>query len=113
MMLTILLDAAEATAKTTAPAVPSFGVFDTLIQYGALGAVALAMGAALWFLLKRMIKTEDTLVAKVDSLQKEMNDYIRNDQSKMREVIEHNSRAMTDLKEIIYSMKYSKDGGSK
>ena len=104
-MLTILLDAAEATAKTTAPAVPSFGVFDTLIQYGALGAVAFAMGAALWFLLKRMIKSEDKLIEKVDLLQKDMNEYIRNDQSKMREVIEHNSRAMNDLKEIIMSMK--------
>jgi uncharacterized membrane-anchored protein YhcB (DUF1043 family) len=105
MILTIILDAIDANAKNSSTTVSSFGIFDTLIQYGALGLVAIAMGAALWFLLKRMIKTEDALVTKLDTLQKDMNDYIRNDQSKMREVIEHNSRAMTDLKEIIISMK--------
>lgn len=99
MILTILLDSTQTS--------PSFGVFDTFLQYGALGLVTLAMGSALWFLLKRMIKTEDALVAKVDLLQKEMNDYIREDQSKMREVIEHNSRAMNDLKDIIVSMNAS------
>jgi len=106
MVLTILLNAAENITKNTTEVVPSFGVFDTFIQYGALGVVSLAMGSALWFLLRRMIKTEDSLVSKVDILQREMNEYIRNDQSKMREVIEHNSRAMNDLKDIIISIKY-------
>lgn len=105
MILTIILDAIDANVKNSSTAISSFGIFDTLIQYGALGIVTIAMGAALWFLLKRMIKTEDKLIEKVDSLQKDMNVYIRNDQSKMREVIEHNSRAMNDLKEIIISMK--------
>jgi hypothetical protein len=112
MILTILLDVVEATASGQS-VTPSFGVFNTLVQYGALGLVALAMGCALWFLLRRMIKTEDMLIEKVDSLQKEMNDYIRNDQSKMREVIEHNSRAMTDLKDIILSTKYYRDNSQR
>ena len=30
-------------------AVESFGVFETLSQYGALGVITLALGAALWF----------------------------------------------------------------
>ena len=105
MILTIILDAIDANVKNSSTAISGFGIFDTLIQYGALGIVTIAMGAALWFLLKRMIKTEDKLIEKVDSLQKDMNEYIRNDQSKMRDVIEHNSRAMNDLKEIIISMK--------
>ena len=45
--------------------VESFGVFETLSQYGALGVITLAMGAALWFLLKRMLATEDELKKKV------------------------------------------------
>mgnify|MGYP003340848538 CR=1 FL=1 len=35
--------------------VPSFGIFETLTQYGALGVITLGLGAALWFLLKRQI----------------------------------------------------------
>ena len=31
---------------------PSFGVFETLTQYGALGVVVLGLGAVLWFMLK-------------------------------------------------------------
>ncbi len=72
MILTIILDAIDANAKNSSTTVSSFGIFDTLIQYGALGLVAIAMGAALWFLLKRMIKTEDKLIEKVDLLQKDM-----------------------------------------
>jgi hypothetical protein len=95
----------EVTAST--PIVPSFGIFETLAQYGALGIVVLAMGAALWYLLKRMMKTEDELKEKLDTLQSEMNNYIRNDQSKLKEVIENNSRAMNDLKEVVMELRYS------
>lgn len=50
--------------------VPSFGIFETLAQYGALGVITLGLGAALWFLLKRQIASEDRLKSKVDELQK-------------------------------------------
>ena len=92
----ILLEAASS--------VPSFGVFETLSQYGALGVITLAMGAALWFLLKRMLATEDELKKKVDDLQKEMNSYIKNDQSRLKEAIDNNSKAFNDLREKIYDM---------
>jgi uncharacterized membrane-anchored protein YhcB (DUF1043 family) len=95
----------EVTAPT--PIVPSFGIFENLAQYGALGIIVLAMGAALWYLLKRMMKTEDELKEKLDTLQSEMNNYIRNDQSKLKEVIENNSRAMNDLKEVVMELRYS------
>ena len=39
----------------------SFGVFDSLAQYGILGIFTLALGAALWFLLKRQLESEDQL----------------------------------------------------
>lgn len=96
-MLTILLN-------ESVSAVPSFGVFETLSQYGALGVITLAMGAALWFLLKRMLATEDELKKKVEDLQKEVNDYIRNDQSRLKDAIDNNSKAFNDLREKIYEM---------
>ena len=82
------------------------GFLESLVNYGALGVMAIAMATALWFLLKRVLKAEDDLKEKVDNLQREMNEYIRNDQSKMREVIEHNSRAMSELREAIFKAKY-------
>jgi hypothetical protein len=82
-------------------AVESFGVFETLSQYGALGVITLALGAALWFLLKRQIASEDKLKAQVDDLQKEMNNYIRNDAANMKAVLDNNTKALQDLKDII------------
>lgn len=81
--------------------VQSFGVFETLTQYGALGVITLGLGAALWFLLKRQIASEDKLKTQVDALQKEMNDYIRNDQNQMRQAIDNNTKALTDLRDTI------------
>ena len=79
----------------------SFGVFETLTQYGALGVITLGLGAALWFLLKRQIASEDRLKAKVEELQKEINDYIKQDQNKIKETVENNTKALDNLKEII------------
>ena len=47
--------------------VESFGVFETLTQYGALGVIVLALGAVLWYMLKRQLASEDMLKTKVDS----------------------------------------------
>lgn len=60
----ILLDAA------TAPAVPNLGVFEQLANYGALGIVVLALGAAAWFFVKRQIDEKDRLEKKVEELEK-------------------------------------------
>jgi len=79
----------------------SFGVFETLAQYGALGVITLGLGAALWFLLKRQIASEDRLKIKVEELQKEMTDYVRNDQNHMKQTIDNNTKALTDLRDII------------
>jgi len=81
--------------------VQSFGVFETLTQYGALGVITLGLGAALWFLLKRQIASEDKLKTQVDALQKEMNDYIRNDQNQLRQAIDNNTKALADLRDTI------------
>lgn len=88
----------------------SFGVFETLTQYGALGVITLGLGAALWFLLKRQIETEDKLKSKVDALQKEVNDYVRNDANNMKMSLDNNTKALNDLKDFIM---YNKGGKSK
>jgi len=79
----------------------SFGVFETLTQYGALGVITLGLGAALWFLLKRQIATEDKLKSQVDDLQKDLNNYIKNDAMNMKNSFDSNTKALQDLKEII------------
>ena len=73
-------------------AVESFGVFETLSQYGALGVITLALGAALWFLLKRQIASEDKLKTQVDELQKEMNNYVRNDAIAFKSSLDNNTK---------------------
>ena len=86
----------------------SFGVFETLTQYGALGVITLGLGAALWFLLKRQIAAEDKLKEQVDALQKEMNDYIRNDGTNMKNSLDNNTKALQDLKDTIMLSSTSK-----
>ncbi|MFY7885252.1 MAG: hypothetical protein ACOVOV_10470 [Dolichospermum sp.] len=82
-------------------AVPSFGIFETLTQYGALGVIVLGLGAVLWFMLKRQLKSEDDLKSKVEDLQKELNDYIKTDTSKIQTSLDNNTQALRDLREII------------
>jgi 3-mercaptopyruvate sulfurtransferase SseA len=81
--------------------VQSFGVFETLTQYGALGVITLGLGYVVWALLKRQIASEDRLKSKVEDLQKEMNDYIKTDLQKVTTALENNTKAMIDLRDII------------
>lgn len=81
--------------------VPNMGIFETLTQYGALGIITLGLGAVLWFLLKRQIASEDMLRNKVDELQKELSEYINEDSEKLKEVINNNTNALRDLKDVI------------
>jgi uncharacterized protein HemX len=76
---------------------PSFGVFETLTQYGALGVVVLGLGAVLWFMLKRQLASEDKLKTKVDELQKELTTYIAS------EALNNNTKALEKLQDIIIS----------
>ena len=79
----------------------SFGVFETLTQYGALGVIVLGLGAVLWYMLKRQLASEDSLKSKVEELQKELNDYIKADTSKIQSALDNNTQALKDLREII------------
>ncbi len=81
--------------------IPSMGIFETLTQYGALGVITLGLGAVLWFLLKRQIASEDRLKHQVEDLQKEINNYIRTDQGQMKSVIENNTKAIQEMRDIV------------
>lgn len=50
--------------------VPSFGIFEQLANYGALGLVALALGAVAWMFIKRHLAEKDKLQEKLDELNK-------------------------------------------
>lgn len=82
-----------------------FGIFETLTQYGALGVITLGLGAALWFLLKRQIASEDRLKNRVDELEKELKDYIRNDRDQLKSVVENNTKAIENFRDILFSRK--------
>jgi biopolymer transport protein ExbB/TolQ len=89
--------------STLLQTVTDFGVFNVLTQYGVLGITTLGLAAAVWYLLKRQLSSEERLKDKVDTLQREMNDYIREDQHKLMSIIENNTEAMKELRDIILS----------
>lgn len=64
-------DTAAEVAQTTQQVVPSFGIFEQLAQYGALGLVVLALGAAGWYLLKRQMDNQDRLNKKLQEMEEE------------------------------------------
>lgn len=57
---------------TTAVAVPNFGVFEQLTNYGVLGIALLAMGALGWFFIKKNVAEKERLQSKIDELEKEL-----------------------------------------
>jgi len=89
-------------------AAASFGPFEVLTQYGALGVIVLGLGAVLWYMLKRQLKSEDDLKKKVEDLQKELNDYVKTDTSKIQTSLDNNTQALRDLREIILLSKGKK-----
>lgn len=81
--------------------VPSAGVFDSLIQYGVLGIATLGLGWACWKLLQRQLETEERLNVKVDELEKKFDGYIDNDHAKLRGLVDSNTKAYLELRDMI------------
>ena len=46
--------------------VPHFGVFEQLANYGVLGIAVLALGAVVWFFIKRQLDENDKLRKKLE-----------------------------------------------
>ena len=49
------------------------GVFEQLLNYGALGLVVLALGVVVWFFIKKNIEEKERLIKRLE----ELNDEIR------------------------------------
>jgi hypothetical protein len=49
----------------------SFGPFEVLTQYGVLGFAVLGLGYLCWIFLNRLMKSEDELKSRLDSLENE------------------------------------------
>lgn len=75
----------------------------TLIQYGILGIVALALGYLFWNSYNRMLVRNDALEMKVDGLQDEMTGLLIEERDRMAKIIEDNTRAINDLRTIVVS----------
>jgi hypothetical protein len=55
----------------------SFGPFEVLTQYGVLGFAVLALGYLCWMFLNRMMKSEDDLKARVQELENDVQNTLK------------------------------------
>jgi hypothetical protein len=81
--------------------VPTAGVFDSLIQYGVLGIATLGLGWACWKLLQRQLEAEERLNVKVDELEKKFDGYIDKDHAKLKGLVDSNTKAYLELRDMI------------
>lgn len=65
------MDTLTTTVSNVTNDVPSFGIFEQLANYGALGLVVLALGAVCWIFIKRHLDEKDRLQRKIDEMNKE------------------------------------------
>jgi hypothetical protein len=81
--------------------IPSAGVFDSLIQYGVLGIATLGLGWACWKLLQRQLETEERLNTKLDELEHKFDSYVDNDHTKLKGLVDSNTKAYLELRDMI------------
>ena len=74
----------------------SLGVFEQLADYGILGIMTLGLGSAVWWLLRRQLKSEEELKSQVNTLQASLNNYVREDRDKLANAVVENSKALHD-----------------
>jgi hypothetical protein len=72
----------------------SFGPFEVLTQYGVLGFAVLALGYLCWMFLNRLMKSEDDLTEKVNTLEGEYRE-------KLDEKLSESTESAKSLKEIV------------
>jgi uncharacterized membrane protein len=75
----------------------SFGIFDSLAQYGVLGFAVLALGYLCWIFLNRLMKSEDNYRERVEELEGEY----RNDLEKK---LEESTESSKSLKETVLTL---------
>jgi hypothetical protein len=75
----------------------SFGIFESLTQYGILGFAVLALGYLCWIFLNRLMKSEDDYRTRVEELEGE---YREDLEKKLEESTEH----AKSLKETVLTL---------
>jgi hypothetical protein len=72
----------------------SFGIFDSLTDYGILGFAVLGLGYLCWMFLNRLMKSEDDYKKRVEELEGEIRDEVS-------DAIKKNTDSAKTLKETI------------
>ena len=72
----------------------SFGIFESLTDYGILGFAVLGLGYLCWMFLNRLMKSEDDYKKRVEELEGEIRD-------KVSDAIKKNTDSAKTLKETI------------
>lgn len=81
--------------------VSATAVNESFMQYGVIGIIALLLGYFAWSSYNRLLDKNNSLERKVDALQDEMTGLLMEERDKMSKVIEENTRAINDLRNII------------
>lgn len=90
---------------------PDVGIFGALLEYGVLGITTLALGYACWKLLQRQLESEERLNKKVDELETRFDDYVDNDHTKLKGLVEGNTKAYLELRDMIVVSNHKSDKG--
>ena len=72
----------------------SFGIFESLTDYGILGFAVLGLGYLCWMFLNRLMKSEDDYKKRVEELEGELRDEVS-------DAIKKNTESAKTLKETI------------
>jgi hypothetical protein len=72
----------------------SFGIFESLTDYGILGFAVLGLGYLCWMFLNRLMKSEDDYKKRVEDLEGELRDEVS-------DAIKKNTESAKTLKETI------------
>jgi hypothetical protein len=75
----------------------SFGIFESLTDYGILGFAVLGLGYLCWTFLNRLMKSEDDYKKRVEELEGELRDEVS-------DAIKKNTESSKTLKETILTL---------
>lgn len=74
---------------------------DTTLQYGVLGIMALSLSYFAYNQFTRLVKKNEQLEEKVDSLQKQMMQLIVEEKERLSILVNENTKALNDLRATI------------
>lgn len=83
--------------------VNTYPIQTEVFQYGILGIVAFLLGYFAWTSYRKLVERNDALELKVDNLQDEVRQLLVEERDRMSKIIEENTKAITELRQIIVS----------